>query len=507
MDIRKTLGNSPRDLLHVVFKRKTQMFLVFGAALLTAVLGLLVVKPKYEASSRLLIRVGRENVYVSPMTSGGTPNPSNPANPVVISLNPEEQINSEIEILTSTQLAREVVEHIGPGVLYPDMNDRTPGVLASFFGGGAPAESPTEAATMRLLDNLTVEPVKKSDVISVSFRHKDPSMAAAVVNQLVSRYLDRHVQVFKSPKAYEFFRDQSQLMKDKMKQAEDELLRFKEDHKVTSVQDQLPLLAKSTADLQAAFNQTVSQEAETEKRLRQIQDDLAHTPATITTDETVEHNPHAVSVLKERLVDLEIKEHDLLNKYADKNPLVQQVEKDLQTVRAELAKQEATRYGTTRWGPNPAYQTLQQSLVQTQADFAAVRARKDSQKAQLAEFQRQMAQFNPVQLEYNRRQQDVEAYQEKYRMYLTKFEDSRISEAMDRERITNVSVIEPAIRPVTPVSPKVPLILGLAVIFGASGAVGFALLCEHLDESMEKAEHVETLLQLPVLATVPDRRA
>jgi len=58
-----------------------------------------------------------------------------------------------------------------------------------------------------------------------------------------------------------------------------------------------------------------------------------------------------------------------------------------------------------------------------------------------------------------------------YRLYLTKFEESRISNAMDTEKIANVSLIEPARPPLEPVSPKVMLNMVLALMLYKSYAI------------------------------------
>ena len=57
-----------------------------------------------------------------------------------------------------------------------------------------------------------------------------------------------------------------------------------------------------------------------------------------------------------------------------------------------------------------------------------------------------------------------------YRLYLTKFEESRISDAMDTEKIANVKLIEPAQLPLKPVSPRIRLNMVLAVFLGGFGA-------------------------------------
>jgi capsular polysaccharide biosynthesis protein len=74
---------------------------------------------------------------------------------------------------------------------------------------------------------------------------------------------------------------------------------------------------------------------------------------------------------------------------------------------------------------------------------------------------------------------------------------------MDSERIANVSLIEAASPPLKPVSPKVLLNLVLGIFLGAFGALGLAFFSEYLDDSIEKPEHAEKALGIPVLASVP----
>jgi capsular polysaccharide biosynthesis protein len=93
-----------------------------------------------------------------------------------------------------------------------------------------------------------------------------------------------------------------------------------------------------------------------------------------------------------------------------------------------------------------------------------------------------------------------------YRLYLSKFEESRISDAMDTEKIANVNVIEPAQSPLKPVSPKIMLNMMLAIFLGGFGGLGLAFFSEYLDDSLEKTEDVENYLEVPVLASIPELR-
>jgi capsular polysaccharide biosynthesis protein len=88
-------------------------------------------------------------------------------------------------------------------------------------------------------------------------------------------------------------------------------------------------------------------------------------------------------------------------------------------------------------------------------------------------------------------------------LYLSKFEESRISNAMDSEKMANLSVIQPAYPPSKPVAPRKRLNMLIALLLGGFGGLGLAFFMEYLDESLENPDDVEKHLQLPVLASIP----
>jgi len=503
MDEEKINSISFRDILHVVFKRKIQILLFFSITVFTVAIGTYMVRPTYEATAQLLVKTGRENIYVPTLPAGGISRP-------VVSFNREEQINSEIEILRSLFLAEKVVEFLGPGVIYEDMNGSGPGLLGFWrrvfqttqtTGSSQPT---LQRAAIKLQKGLTVKAVLTSHVINIRFKHRDPHLAATTVDTLVRLYLDRHLQIHRSPHSNGFFRRQSEIVKRKLKQAEENLETFKEKHHLTSLEEERSLLLRQEADFRTALNQILSQEVETESRLRQLRHQLATTPKTIPLSEEIDHNPLVISSLQAKLVELKLKEHELLAKYTAQSHLVQSIGDSIAMVQKKLAEQEARRHGRTRIGVSPVYQTLEQELFRNQAELKALRAKKESYRARTADYQKGLKKLNRLEMEFNHLQQEVAIDRQNYRLYLTKFEESRISDAMDTEKIANVKLIEPAKRPLKPVSPRIRLNMVLAVFLGGFGAVGLAFFFEYLNDSLEKEEDVENYLRVPVLASIPE---
>jgi len=489
----ETTKPSLRDLFYIVFKRKIQILVFFFATVFVVTLITFMSKPTYEASSQILVKVGRENVYV-PTT--GNVNP-------VVRVDREEQLNSEIEILKGRSLAEEVVKSIGPTVIYENLRVKESGTRGAASNAN-PQEMLVDKATLNLQKELEVEGIKKSNVIEVSFKHQNPKMAATVVNDMVKFFLDRHLEVHKNPHSYKFFKEQSQAYKDKLRKTEGRLQALKAEYDVSSLEEERRLYLTQETDLKNDLNRTIVQEAETKNRVIQVRRQLDITPKTISQGREVDHNPYLINTFEARLVELELKERKLSGKYPDQNRLVRNVREEIRIVRNKLKEQESKRYGKTIFGPNKIYQQLQEALFRNEADLTAFSAKKATQSAQLAEFRTKIEKLNQVEMELNQIQNQLDVDQQNYRLYLTKFEESRISNAMDAEKIANVSVLEPAIPPLKPVSPKVRLNLALGVFLGMFGGFFLAFFMEYLDDSLDRPEDVEQSLNLPVLVSIPE---
>lgn len=400
-------GMSLRGFLKVIFKRKNTIVLFFGVTVCTVAIASVVATPTYQATAQILVKLGMEAVYAPPL-------PTQDTIPIV-RVDRQQQINSEIEIVRSRFLAQKVVESLRPEFIYKDLDDRGGGFLTNLFHTTEAEQSPNqsngdniEQAVTKLQTNITIGAVKSSDVINVSFKHTDPEVAAKVVNTLVGFYLDRHLHVHKNPESYTFFRDQSHILESELKRSAESLNNFKKKHEITSLQEERTVLLKQQADLRT------------------------------------------------RLVELELKEGELLRKYTDQSRLVQGVRDEIGLVRNKVV-----------------------------------------------ELERRQTQLNEIEKEFNRLQQEVEVDRENYRLYLTKFKESRILSSMDPGKMSTVSVIEPAQPPLKPVSPNIFLNMILAVFLGGVGAFGWAFFSEYTAGNLEGAEDVEEHLRLPVLASIP----
>jgi capsular exopolysaccharide synthesis family protein len=106
-------------------------------------------------------------------------------------------------------------------------------------------------------------------------------------------------------------------------------------------------------------------------------------------------------------------------------------------------------------------------------------------------------------LEYDALKRDLEASKQVTASILTRQKQTDVSRDV---QVSNVHVIDPAIVPVTPVSPRPVRDLTLALVLGLGGGVALAFLRDHLDTSVGKPADVRRL-GVPLLGVIPETSA
>jgi capsular polysaccharide biosynthesis protein len=94
---------------------------------------------------------------------------------------------------------------------------------------------------------------------------------------------------------------------------------------------------------------------------------------------------------------------------------------------------------------------------------------------------------------------DVESAQRAFDATSQRFSQTRIEGASDQ---SDISVLNPAVAPIDPSSPKVLLNIVLSVFVGGMLGVGAGVLAELVDRRVRSGADLADALQLPVLGVV-----
>ena len=125
-------------------------------------------------------------------------------------------------------------------------------------------------------------------------------------------------------------------------------------------------------------------------------------------------------------------------------------------------------------------------------------------RQQIKDLQSRLGNFSSDELEYGRIVREVEANKKLYDILKEKLEEARITEA---QKVSDISVVDPAVLPAGPVEPNKVMVMLIGAILGLVVGVVLAFFFETIDPSMGTIEDVENILKLPVLGVVPSIKA
>jgi uncharacterized protein involved in exopolysaccharide biosynthesis len=485
-----TFSFTARDLVAIVFRHRRVTVLCFAGVLVGAVLAS-VVLPKYEAETKILVQQGRADPVVSaeqkdPITQNG--------------LITEEELNSEIELLHSHDVLRTVVVSCGLDHkwMLRDLFDR---VL-----GPASSEYRIEKAIRRLdsaLDDAEVS--KKSNVINVPYASHDPQLAAQVLKTLDTAYLDKHSKVYRPEGQFQFFDQEAQRYKNTLDDAEAKLKGFANYQGETSPQVLRDIALQKLNDFNGLLHQTQSDISENQHRIDQLEREAGVTPERLLTQDRSSDDAVLLEQFKNTLLTLELKRTELLTKFQADYPLVQEVDKQIVKARSEVEAAEKRPVRDKTTDQNPTYLWIRSELAKAKADLAGQQARQAALQSIVHTYEGKVSDLEHEGLLQHDLLRVAKTAEDNYLLYQQKREEARITDALDKTRILNVTIAEDPAVPVLPSHPPIMYAL-LGILLGLTLTVVLLFMLEYFNQSFRTPAEVETFLNVPVLAAVPYNR-
>ncbi len=461
-----------RELLSILFKEKLKLIVVF-VALCALVIGYsYLLAPYYEATTRLLVKSGPEF-----QTQSDTNQPIASA-PSTTKL---EVVNSEIQILTSRDLIEAVVEKIGAERLYPG-------------SGGA------DAAIRKFESDFKVAAVEQADVIDASYRNLSRDVAVAALDAVVTVYQQKHAEMFADPR-YKFLQQQSKQYADQLDAVIKKEADIRNEKSLFDVDAQRAKLLDDRAATSSIIDQLKSQSIDAHQRIEFLTTRLKTTPALIPAGVA---QADVVEQAKARLLDLQVKQQQLKERYVGDVKPMQDADAEIAKLKDFLSRSDPLN--RKEWSQrNSAYDDMAMALNRALADAAPLDqqiAQREKEEQAIDARLRDLEQGATAIDELQRERRTLEELTHTYR---TRYENARMSEDLDRDRIVSVSIVQ---RPAAPARPAGPRHLPFAIaglLIGLVGASGVLLYLLVFRETLITVESVERIIGLPVVASVAAR--
>jgi uncharacterized protein involved in exopolysaccharide biosynthesis len=404
----------------------------------------------------------------------------------------ESQITSEMELLKSRDLLKEVVKQTN---------------LARFEAKGREVtDVDTEQAVYRLEKELVLAPVKKANIIEVSYSSTSPETAAFVLNKLSELYLEKHLRLHRPPGTSDFFKNQAGQYQNDLRDAENKFSNFQQQKDAVDIDQQKELTLTKLTDTSAKLKDLDGKIGEGEKRIAALEKQLAGMDRRVTTQSRVLPNQYSVERLNTMLVELRNKRIQLLTKFQPDDRVVRETDDQIKETAEALSKAVGSTAVEQASDINPLRQPLETELANVKVDQAGNVVLRKNLQEQVKGYQDKLASLAGATPIHNDLSRQVKQAEQTYELYSKKQEESQIEDALDEKKITNISVAEAPIVPLTPNKTNLMLVIVIGLSSGLMLAFGSAFVTELLRETFLTPRELQLFTGHPVLATIPIER-
>jgi uncharacterized protein involved in exopolysaccharide biosynthesis len=495
------------------FRRRALCFAVACFSLVLA--GLILAPREYSSEARLFLRLG--HVALDPTSTLG--------DKLTLNDTPQNEINSALEMLRSTELCQRVVDRLGPDLILDPPSPGSDQVAEAAADAGPSTLSQgwtslvkglegvglldpldrRERAVIALSQAMQASVPRNTYLVAVSCRSNTPENAQRITETIIECFSEMHLQAHRTIQSHEFFVEQSDQLKERIRRDSENLSQRKNELGFVTLQGQRTLLENERANIEQQLTITTGQLAASRAKLKSLQVSVKELPAHEVTAKVDVPN-QAADNMRQLLYQLEIQERESASKLGENHPKLTSIRQQLKDVKAILAEQAESRLQTTT-AVSPTQQPLQLALLMEKSEAESLEAKVNTLRSDSERIAASMQKFNEQLVEIERLERDLALADADYRAYATRREQSRIDRALAADQISNLNVVQRATLVRKPASPKKVPTLAAGLAASVLGAVCLAIVSARFDRSFHSAEELEANLSVPVLLTVPEFEA
>jgi polysaccharide biosynthesis transport protein len=466
-------GFGLHDILFMLFRHKWKIIFFTLAGLIAAAALYFATPPAYQSEAKLMVRYVMDRGGVDGL-DGQVKTPTGwDAN----------LLNSEVQILTSSDLIRQVAESITKKSASGSADAATVDKVTGIIGSG-----------------LDVSAIKDTNIISLGFMSSDRNLPMPVLQELVKRYFDKHLEVHRSTGTFAYVAQETAQLKKKLDQTEGELKELRERAGIISLEEAKKDLASEIGLTEQALDTAEAELAAQQARVKDLEKSMAlpeneqpKAPAQPVTGDIQEKYKSLIA----RLTQLQKTETELLLKFTPENSIVK-VKADqiaqLEKERSELETTYPALLGTIQGQPN---------ITSDRAMLAGLASKVNALTGRMTDLHARVKSIQEVAPRLEELQRDADVQETNYKHSEASLEKARIDETLDPSRMPNISVVQtpaPATRVKRNTEKAVFALAGGGLVAG----IAFALLIEmFLDRTVKRSLEIENQLRLPLLLSIP----
>jgi succinoglycan biosynthesis transport protein ExoP len=438
-------------------------------------------QPVYRSTATVLIESGKAKILsIEEVYSGVSQD--------------REYYQTQVEILRSRDIALRTVLN---AKLWnaPEFNPRLPptGVVSWIKGQvarllpKAPEPAPqtprqlADATVGKFIGATSIEPVRLSQLVKVSFEATDPTLAANMANAIAQSYIDadRDGRLKLTQDVNVLLQDRMSALRDKLLASEQQLQTFREKEGLVNLSGSAQGLAgQNMGDISQRLLAARVKRTELESAYQEVArsggGDFSSVPAVV--------GNGAVGIANARVSSAAAKLEELSHTFGPNHASIIQAKAELDSAQRSLRSQVQAIVGSMK------------------RDYLAARETERSLEAALKDARGTVQGVNRQEFQLGVLEREVQANKQLYELFLSRVKETSISSNL---QAAVARVVDSASVAGVPVRPNKPQIVGLAFVLSLIAAAIGSVLLDAMDNTLRGADDTESRLRQHVLATLP----
>ena len=503
------------NILYVVFKRKAPLALLCAISFILIIFFTFLTTPTWEATAKIFIRSHPQQQLIL-FRDLATPGEE------VTRVNPASNL---VQILTSQEMAQEIVgmfklgERLQRKTEEPEeLRDVIKGFLFSVITYpitlakkiGLLEEKPTnffaDAVEYLIEDAQDVQLEEDTNVINLSIWEETPKLASDIANEMAQLLIEKATQLEQAnaKEAYDFTGEQLQAAENELRDSEAELLRFRKDNKIISIEEEKKAKLDELHGVETAYINVKAELSEAQAKLEEMRKEISSQKNLLLDGPIFASNP----VMKELISsqnNAEIQLASDLEKYGESSKTVKSLRAQISESREKIEKELKAIMQSDSATLQSIHPDLPNEYVQLITNASALEAKKDVLKKEMDTLKAKAFALSVKEAEIERLNRHVETNEKLYENLLDKFSELEVQKASQMSGY-DLKIIDKAFVPddQNPDWPKWILVIPLGFMGSMLLSFGAVFFIEYWDESFKSPNEIEDRLALPVLCTVPD---
>jgi uncharacterized protein involved in exopolysaccharide biosynthesis len=360
-----------------------------------------------------------------------------------------------------------------------------------------------EQAETAFANDFVVDAGLQSDALNLSLFNPDPDVAKDALQKLIDRFYAQEADVYANPQIT-FAQSEAATARKKLTEAQDDLANFKATHQIADpVQQRAQLLAART-DVENRIRVAQSNLLEAQQRESALKELLAGIPEN-TSSSAAGEQFRAVDDAEAQLDTLKAKRSEISSNYLPTSEVFKRIDAQINSLQAAVDARNREAKSRSAIKPNEVYQSIKTDYIRAQANVAAASEPQGVLNKQLDDLNQRLNTLESQQNRFDDLTRAVQIQNDTYRTLAIRYETARVEANRNAQRISAAVVIAAPSLPVQPARPRRKIVALATLLAALLAGSSLVLLLEALDDRVRTAADVRRLLEIPVVATFPER--